>query len=197
MVNPLALCTTPHLRIRHPSCGCLETLQNRYSVPCVGVVVHVGTSPDCFPPLSPPCLLVSMSSCLLVCSPHHVHAVPPSLRTHAQSYSIDAFALGLSIAHLLTGHKPYEELLESVKCPDALADDLLLAWQGSYSQPTKGRRRRKGSKAAPRFTCTFNALLDVLDCEEVLDIMTDTVYVDSTLSTCQSLFFLATVLAVC
>ena len=33
-----------------------------------------------------------------------------------QGYHIDAWALGLCMMHLFTGHSPYEEILAEVKC---------------------------------------------------------------------------------
>ena len=61
--------------------------------------------------------------------------VPPEylfLGSHArESYSADAFSLGLACLHLLTGEAPYEELLKDVLCPPALAQQLKKIWMNS------------------------------------------------------------------
>lgn len=41
-----------------------------------------------------------------------------------EDYSCDIWELGLSFLHLLTGKSPYEEILESVKCPKLLIKRL-------------------------------------------------------------------------
>ena len=45
-----------------------------------------------------------------------------------QALSADTFPLGLSYLHLLTGHEPYEVLLDSVYCPAALMHGLQQVW---------------------------------------------------------------------
>ena len=45
-----------------------------------------------------------------------------------QSFSADAYALGLCVLHLLVGAMPYEELMQAVKCPDDLADEWSRIW---------------------------------------------------------------------
>jgi serine/threonine protein kinase len=45
-----------------------------------------------------------------------------------QSYQPDTFATGLCMLHLLTGSCPYEQILESVACPELLAVEIRLAW---------------------------------------------------------------------
>lgn len=44
------------------------------------------------------------------------------------SFAADTFGLGLSFLHLLTGHAPYEELMERVRCPHALIIALKEIW---------------------------------------------------------------------
>jgi Protein kinase domain len=46
-----------------------------------------------------------------------------------QGHGHDCFALGLCMLHLYTGHKPYEEILEDVRCPPALKKKLRQIWQ--------------------------------------------------------------------
>ena len=45
-----------------------------------------------------------------------------------QAYSADTFCLGLSMLHLLSGYEPYEVLLEEVKCPQYLVEQLSKIW---------------------------------------------------------------------
>ena len=45
-----------------------------------------------------------------------------------QDFSGDAFALGLCMLHLFTGDKPYEEILEDVRCPKPLMKELTAIW---------------------------------------------------------------------
>jgi hypothetical protein len=42
--------------------------------------------------------------------------------------ALDTFAVGLCFLHLLTGDFPYEEILESVRCPDTLRRELRRVW---------------------------------------------------------------------
>ena len=103
-----------------------------------------------------------------------------------QSFAIDAFALGLSALHLVTGHVPYEELLETVECPPDLGDALIEAWNGTYVPKASRRRGRKGrSKGKGKgrgatggedFNCTFDNLIQVLDGDEAVTTMQNTVY---------------------
>jgi hypothetical protein len=46
----------------------------------------------------------------------------------SSSFAADTFGLGLSFLHLVTGHAPYEELLEQVRCPEALRAELHEIW---------------------------------------------------------------------
>ena len=46
-----------------------------------------------------------------------------------QAFSADMFALGLCVLHLFTGSMPYEEIMEEVKCPDALKTVLDRHWK--------------------------------------------------------------------
>jgi serine/threonine protein kinase len=46
----------------------------------------------------------------------------------SQVYAADTWCLGLSMLHLFTGHCPYEELLEDVKCPKEFLHALHFAW---------------------------------------------------------------------
>jgi hypothetical protein len=45
-----------------------------------------------------------------------------------QGFEADCFALGLCLVHLLTGQAPYEELVEDLRCPDGLRDELHAVW---------------------------------------------------------------------
>jgi len=46
-----------------------------------------------------------------------------------QGHGHDAFGLGLCMLHLFTGHAPYEEILEDVKCPPVLKKKLRKIWE--------------------------------------------------------------------
>jgi len=46
-----------------------------------------------------------------------------------QSFSSDMFSFGLALLHVLTGAAPYEEILESVKCPIAVMDAVSNVWE--------------------------------------------------------------------
>ena len=46
-----------------------------------------------------------------------------------QTFAADTFALGLSAVHLLTGDMPYEEILESVQCPNRLRREWTQVWR--------------------------------------------------------------------
>ena len=46
-----------------------------------------------------------------------------------QGHGHDCFGMGLCMLHLFTGHRPYEELMESVKCPQALKNKLRMVWE--------------------------------------------------------------------
>jgi len=48
--------------------------------------------------------------------------------TARQAYSADTFCMGLSFLHLLTGDEPYEVLMEKLKCPRYLAEQLSKYW---------------------------------------------------------------------
>ena len=52
------------------------------------------------------------------------------LGEHArQGHAHDNWALGLCMIHLFTGHAPYEEIMESVKCPNILKQKLAAVWE--------------------------------------------------------------------
>jgi len=46
-----------------------------------------------------------------------------------QGHGHDNFGLGLCMLHLFTGHAPYEEILESVVCPESLRSKLQNIWE--------------------------------------------------------------------
>lgn len=46
-----------------------------------------------------------------------------------QGHAHDCFGLGLCMLHLFTGHAPYEEILEKVKCPGGLMKRLQKIWE--------------------------------------------------------------------
>ena len=46
-----------------------------------------------------------------------------------QGHSHDCFGLGLCMLHLFTGHAPYEEILEKVKCPPGFKKRLRQIWE--------------------------------------------------------------------
>lgn len=46
-----------------------------------------------------------------------------------QGHGHDCFGLGLCMLHLFTGHAPYEEILEEVKCPNNLKNKLRHIWE--------------------------------------------------------------------
>jgi len=46
-----------------------------------------------------------------------------------QGHGHDAFGLGLCMLHLFTGHAPYEEILEEVRCPLGLMKKLKKIWE--------------------------------------------------------------------
>ena len=65
-----------------------------------------------------------------------------------QGHALDIWATGLCLLHLLTGSKPYEEVLEEVRCPPSLAAALHRVWQcGCLSALVRGAG--KGRKVAP------------------------------------------------
>lgn len=49
--------------------------------------------------------------------------------TATQGYGHDCFGLGLCMLHLFTGHAPYEEILETVRCPPNLKKKLRSIWE--------------------------------------------------------------------
>lgn len=52
------------------------------------------------------------------------------LGDHAkQGHGHDCFGLGLCMLHMFTGHAPYEEILEDVKCPSGLKKRLRKIWE--------------------------------------------------------------------
>lgn len=51
----------------------------------------------------------------------------------SQGYGHDCFGLGLCMLHLFTGHGPYEEILEEVKCPPTLHKKLRKLWENKES----------------------------------------------------------------
>lgn len=46
-----------------------------------------------------------------------------------QGHEHDSFGLGLCMLHLFTGHRPYEEILESVLCPPSFKRRLKAIWE--------------------------------------------------------------------
>jgi serine/threonine protein kinase len=46
-----------------------------------------------------------------------------------QGHEHDNFGLGLCMLHLFTGHRPYEEIMEEVKCPPTLKKKLRSIWE--------------------------------------------------------------------
>jgi serine/threonine protein kinase len=46
-----------------------------------------------------------------------------------QGHGHDNFGLGLCMLHLMTGHAPYEEIMEDVHCPDNLKRELRKVWE--------------------------------------------------------------------
>lgn len=46
-----------------------------------------------------------------------------------QGHGHDAWGLGLCMLHLFTGHAPYEEILEDIKCPAGLKKKLRQIWE--------------------------------------------------------------------
>jgi len=51
-----------------------------------------------------------------------------------QGYGHDCFGLGLCMLHLFTGHAPYEEILEDVRCPFNLKKRLKFFWESTSSK---------------------------------------------------------------
>lgn len=47
----------------------------------------------------------------------------------SQGHEHDCFGLGLCMLHLFTGHAPYEEILDDVRCPPVLKQKLRLIWE--------------------------------------------------------------------
>jgi len=52
----------------------------------------------------------------------------------SQSFSADAFCLGLSMIHLYTGTSPYEEILKDVKAPRSFYSKVSSIWEGPSDQ---------------------------------------------------------------
>lgn len=48
-----------------------------------------------------------------------------------QSFACDVFQLGLSVFHVLTGGLPYEEILQQVKCPALLKEEVSRVWHNA------------------------------------------------------------------
>ncbi|KAJ0407948.1 hypothetical protein ATCC90586_006320 [Pythium insidiosum] len=48
-----------------------------------------------------------------------------------QSFAADTFSLGLCLLHLFTGRGPYEELVEPVRCPPLLLQDIKRLWMST------------------------------------------------------------------
>ncbi|KAG9399211.1 hypothetical protein AC1031_012171 [Aphanomyces cochlioides] len=78
-----------------------------------------------------------------------------------QGYAIDAFALGISLLHLLTGRAPYEEILEDVVCPPSLQTALLALWK---------KKRSASSKAS------FTIMQRLLQDKSNVSVLCDTLY---------------------
>ncbi|CAK4652457.1 unnamed protein product [Aphanomyces euteiches] len=78
-----------------------------------------------------------------------------------QGYAIDAFALGISLLHLLTGRAPYEEILEDVVCPPCLQSALAALWK---------KKRSASSKA------TFTIMQRLLQDKSNVSVLCDTLY---------------------
>jgi serine/threonine protein kinase len=51
-----------------------------------------------------------------------------------QGHSHDAFALGLCMFHLFSGHGPYEEIMKEVICPQGFKDKLKVLWESRNSK---------------------------------------------------------------
>jgi len=74
----------------------------------------------------------------------HTHA---RARTHTHTHSArqgfdsDVHALGLCLLHLCTGDAPYEETVEALRCPAALAGEL--AGLGVRGSALAGRATRR------------------------------------------------------
>lgn len=73
-----------------------------------------------------------------------------------QDYSADTWQLGLSMLHMFTGHKPYEELMEEVVCPAALRRRLMKTWEAGYS------RRKSESVDSHIWRQRFEVIRDVM-----------------------------------
>eukprot|EP00977_Amphora_coffeiformis_P006730 scaffold1484_cov173-Amphora_coffeaeformis.AAC.8 len=58
---------------------------------------------------------------------------PPEFMTQGdsatQGHGHDNWGLGLCMLHLFTGHSPYEEIVEEVRCPPVLKKKLKLIWE--------------------------------------------------------------------
>lgn len=67
-----------------------------------------------------------------------IENTPPDffiLGDHAkQGHGHDCFGLGLCMLHLYTGHAPYEEILEDVKCPAGLKKKLRKIWEDETTE---------------------------------------------------------------
>lgn len=51
-----------------------------------------------------------------------------------QGHAHDCFGLGLCMLHLFTGHAPYEEILEEVKCPSGFKKRLKSIWENEHEK---------------------------------------------------------------
>jgi serine/threonine protein kinase len=54
-----------------------------------------------------------------------------------QGHAHDCFGLGLCMLHLFTGHAPYEEILEKVKCPPGFKKRLRNIWENENNNDYK------------------------------------------------------------
>ncbi|GAX26937.1 hypothetical protein FisN_9Lh237 [Fistulifera solaris] len=54
-----------------------------------------------------------------------------------QGHAHDCFGLGLCMLHLFTGHAPYEEILEKVKCPPGFKKRLRNIWENEKNNDYK------------------------------------------------------------
>jgi len=78
------------------------------------------------------------------------------------SYEMDTWGLGLCIVHLLTGSMPYEEIMEEVRCPDALARQLAAVWGHSDKMAEMGVPETKPT-CRSKSKLTFKELLHQLE----------------------------------
>lgn len=78
-----------------------------------------------------------------------------------QSFAADSWAAGLCLLHLLTGCCPYEELLESVRCPEPLREAIEEAWAAGEEEATMTNSERD-NEASSSSSCSYACLRPVL-----------------------------------